>query len=318
MRFHLLVPLWSALSVLTPTFALACSSCGCTLNSDWTSQGYAVDAGLRVDLRFDYFNQSELRSGSGQVDRASLELPHEEEIQKTTVNRNSTLGIDYAPSHAWGINVQVPWFDRYHTTFAEGDSDLSSSQSNSIGDIRVTARYQGFAPQAKYGVLLGMKLPTGSTNVNFRSGPQGGNLLDRGLQPGTGTIDALLGVYNSGSLGQSVGYYAQALLQQPLNSDGGFRPGTGINISAGLRYLGSSRVTPQLQFNLRAEQRESGVNADVDNSGATLGYLSPGIDFRLNAHWDGFMFIQLPIYQRVNGLQLEPKRLFSMGLQYRM
>lgn len=302
----------------TPGIALACSSCGCTLNSDWASQGYTVGKGLRIDLRYDYFNQSQLRSGTGSVDRGSLEIPNEEEIQRTTVNRNTTLGVDYALSRAWAVNVMLPYFDRYHSTIAEGDTDLSYSSSSSIGDARVTARYQGFSPDASFGLVFGVKLPTGSTNVNFHAGPEAGERLDRGLQPGTGTTDALIGVYHFGNFGESLGYFAQATIQQPLNSHDGFRPGSGLNLTAGVRYTRWQRFTPQAQINVRAEKRESGVAADVANSGATLAYFSPGFSYRFNRHWDGFAFVQFPIYQRVNGLQLEPTRLFSVGIQYRM
>jgi hypothetical protein len=97
-----------------------------------------VGSGLRIDARFDYFNQSDLRSGTDSVDRAALEVPSEEEIQRTTVNRNSTLGIDYSPLRAWGVNVQLPYFDRFHSTLAEGDSELSYSHSHGIGDVRVS------------------------------------------------------------------------------------------------------------------------------------------------------------------------------------
>jgi hypothetical protein len=76
-------------------------------------------------------------------------------------------------------------------------------------------------------------------------------------------------------------------------------------------------LSPQLQINVRAEGRESGANADVENSGATLAYLSPGVGFRLSDQLDGFAFLQVPIYQRVNGLQIEPKLLGSVGFRYR-
>ncbi len=301
-----------------PGIARACSSCGCTLNSDWASQGYAAGSGLRFDLRYDYFNQSDLRSGTDSVNRNSLEIPNEEEIQHTTVNRNTMLGIDYAPSRAWGINVQLPYYDRNHNTIAEGDTDLSYSRSSGIGDVRVTGRYQGFNADASFGVLFGLKLATGRTDVNFYAGPQAGESLDRGLQPGTGTTDALIGIYDFGNWGESLGYFAQATIQQPLNSHHGFKPGTGLNATAGLRYMQWQSFTPQVQINVRAEKRESGAEADIPNSGATLAYFSPGFSFRVNSHWDGFAFVQFPIYQRVNGLQLEPERLFSVGLQYRM
>jgi len=99
----------------------------------------------------------------------------------------------------------------------------------------------------------------------------------------------------------------------------GFRPGNGANVTAGLRYTGAlpGGIVPQLQFNARIEGRESGVNADSANSGATLAYLSPGLGFRVAGHVDGFAFVQLPVYQRVNGLQLEPRWLGSAGFRYR-
>jgi hypothetical protein len=56
--------LLAGLAFATPTAALACSSCGCTLSSDWSSQGLAPSGeGFRLDLRYDYFDQNQLRSG---------------------------------------------------------------------------------------------------------------------------------------------------------------------------------------------------------------------------------------------------------------
>lgn len=316
-RFHFSVALLGVACTL-PSIATACSSCGCTLNSDWASQGYTVGSGLLIDLRYDYFNQDELRSGTDRVSKGSVELPSDDEVQNTTVNRNTTLGIDYSPRRTWGVNVQLPYFDRYHNTFAEGDTALSYSKSSSIGDMRITGRYQGFSPDLSWGILYGIKVPTGRTDVNFYAGPRAGELLDRGLQPGTGTTDALIGVYHFGNWGESLGYFAQALVQQPLTTHDDFKPGAGFNISAGLRYTALGAFTPQLQFNLRTEKRESGAEADVENSGATLAYLSPGFSYSFASRWEMFGFVQLPVYQRVNGLQLEPKWLASVGLQYRM
>ena len=70
---------------------------------------------------------------------------------------------------------------------------------------------------------------------------------------------------------------------------------------------------PQLQVNVRAEKRESGVNADVANSGATLAYLSPGFTLNLSRRFAAYAFVQVPVWQRVNGLQLEPRWSLSAG-----
>ena len=304
-----------ACATLAPA-ALACSSCGCTLNADWSSQGLKTGSGLSFDLRHDRFDQNELRSGTGKVDTAAITVPTDQEIQQQTLNRNTTLSVDYGTDNGWGVTLRLPWIDRTHTTIAEGDTDVSGSASSSIGDVRLLGRYQGFAPERDWGLQFGLKLPTGATDVNFNSGPQAGQPLDRGLQPGTGTTDLLLGVFSFGPINQQLDYFAQALLQQPLNSKDGFKPGTGVNVTGGVRWIGEGALVPQLQINGRIEGRESGANADVPNSGATLFYLSPGATLSLTDKLQAYGFVQVPIYQRVNGLQLETKVSASIGLHY--
>jgi len=317
-RYALLVTAALAAAAATSP-ALACSSCGCTLSSDWSSQGIAPSGeGFRFDFRFDYFNQDQLRSGTKKVDRASLEVPNEQEIQQTTINRNYALGFDYSPNPDWGVNLQVPYYNRYHATIAEGDTEISTSHTESLGDVRLVGRYLGFAEDKSVGVQLGFKLATGSFNNNFIAGPQEGEPLDRGLQPGTGTTDLLVGAFNFGALSRNWDYFAQGMLQQPLNSRDGFRPGTGFNANAGFRYMGIEHAIPSIQINARIEGRESGPNADVENSGATLVYLSPGMNFQIADKLHGYVFAQVPIYQRVNGLQLEPRYTVTLGIYYTM
>lgn len=303
---------------LAPGAAAACSTCGCSLNSDWASQGYATTSGLHLSLRQDYFNQSQLRSGTDALDRNAFSYPTDDEVQRTTINRNTLLGADYNFSRYWGLSLQLPYMDRYHQTIAEGDTLPSTSDTRGIGDLRVVVRYQGLAPDAGLGLQFGIKLPTGSFKQSFVAGPQAGELLDRGLQLGTGTTDALLGVYKFGFLSESVSYFAQGMAQIALNARDRFRPGNSINVNLGLRYLGMARITPEIQLNLHSEQRESGAQADRVNSGATLAYLSPGLSTRLTRRLDVFAFVQFPLWQRVNGLQLEPRRLWSLGMLYRL
>jgi hypothetical protein len=109
-----------------PSLAQACSSCGCTLNADWASQGFKSGAGLTMDLRHDFFIQNDLRTGTGRVDRGAITFPTDAEIQQKTVNRNTTLTIDYGISADWGVAVLVPYLDRDHTTIVDGDTDIST------------------------------------------------------------------------------------------------------------------------------------------------------------------------------------------------
>ena len=294
--------------------SLACSACGCTLNADWATQGLTSRTGLTADLRVDFFNQDDLRSGTGRVDRAALALPNDEEIQQHTVNRIATLTLDYGLTSDWGVTLLLPWISRSHTTIAEGDTDVSSSRSSSMGDVRVLARYTGLSEGRDWGLQFGLKLPTGDSHgVDFDGGPQQGAMLDRGLQPGTGSTDLLLGAFKFGAVDQSTDWFGQALLQIPVVADRAFKPGIGANVTAGVRYRGFETVVPQLQFNSRIERRETGSAADTPNSGATLVYLSPGATFNVTPRTSVYLFGQVPVYQHVNGLQLEPKWSVSAG-----
>lgn len=298
------------------TAALACSACGCTLNSDWGSQGLTAGRGWRFDFRFDYFDQNELRTGSEGLSRSDFRFPNDREIQQSTINRNYSFNLDYSPNKDWGIDVQLPYFDRDHGTIAPGDTEISTSHASGISDIRLIGHYQGFSPERNTGIEFGIKLPTGRFTQEFATGPQAGHPLDRGVQLGTGTTDILLGIYNFGALSPDWGYFAQALVQAPFNSREKFKPGAGINLNVGLRYTANSTFVPQLQINVRTEKREQGANADIENSGATLAYLSPGLTWNFTRRLSAFGFVQVPIYQRVNGLQIEARLLGSIGVHY--
>lgn len=71
-----------------------------------------------------------------------------------------------------------------------------------------------------------------------------------------------------------------------------------------------------LQVNARAERREQGLNGDIENRGATLMYLRPGMTFKLSRKISAYGFFQVPLYQRVNGLQIEATQFVSVGLDY--
>jgi hypothetical protein len=297
--------------------AQACSVCGCSLSSDWAAQGNAPASGLEAGLRFEYFEQSDLRSGTASADRAALTFPNDSEIQQKTVNRNTWLDLNYAIDSSWAVAASILYHDRFHTTFATGDTDISTSHANGLGDVRLLARYQKFSMNQSGGVQFGLKLPTGRFDQNFAEGPQTGGLLDRGLQLGTGTTDLLLGASWFARPATAWGVFASAQLAQPLAARDGYIPSSSLTLSSGVRWLNSSPITPQLQLNLKTEDREHGDQADTSNSGSTIAYLSPGVTAELPAHTSAFAFVQLPVYQRVNGLQLEPKWLLSFGVRSR-
>lgn len=305
--------------------AQACSVCGCTLNSDWSTQGYSPHAGLHLQLRYDYFDADQLRTGTKALDTsdpANQPGPNQaNELQHRTRNRVANLTLDYSVNSDWGVSVMLPWVDRFHTTYAAGDTDLSTSNASGIGDLRTIGRYQGFSEDRSYGVLFGVKWATGRHDQTFSQGPASlqappDNLLDRGLQLGSGTTDVILGAYKFGALSRDWDYFTQGFVQHALNAKDDFKPGDSINVNAGVRYMGFETIRPMLQLNWRSEKRETGAEADTDNSGLTLVNLTPGVTASVTKHLDVFGFVALPIYQNVRGIQLVQRYTVSVGAAY--
>ena len=179
------------------------------------------------------------------------------------------------------------------------------------------ARYQGFLADRSLGLQFGLKLPTGRTDDRFSSGPMAGETVDRGLQLGSGTADALLGVYKFGNMAPEWGYFFQAMVQVPFSPRRDFKPGASLTASGGFRYTGISHITPQIQLNFRAEKPETGAQADTANSGATMVYLSPGFTAELGSRVQLYAFLQVPVVQRVTGYQLEPHWLATAGVHFK-
>lgn len=296
--------------------ARACSVCGCSLSSDWAAQGYASMPGLALDLRTEYSDQDDLREGSHRADRAEFTFPNDDEIQQETLNRALWLGIDGVINDHWAVNAQLPYFDRFHSTIAEGDTAVSEAKASGLGDLRLVGRYQDYSPSHSWSLQAGLKLPTGRDDQTFYDGPQAGTLVDRGLQLGTGTTDFLGGASYFWRPATHLGTFVQANVDVPLAEHQQFKPSSSLGASVGARYLNTSSVTPELQVNSRWDGRESGELADRPNSGGVTLYASPGASVQISKSITSYVFVQVPVYQHLNGLQLEPKWVLSLGVRF--
>lgn len=314
-----------------PQLSSACASCGCTLSSDWGHLGFSTTRGFKVDLKYDYLNQDQLRSGTNSISpKAASQIVnngHPQEVETYTKNNDLTFGIEYNLNSEMGISLQVPYIFRDHSTLGTASNGTTPgdsggqyhSSTNNIGDLKVTFRYQSFIPALQnFGITVGGKFPTGSYTEEGNSTDTavvGKVDIDRGLQPGTGTTDLIFGIYYFDGISIHWNYFAQALYQKALYSRNHYRPGDGINVNVGLRYSGISFLTPQLQLNTRYVNHDEGANADQVSTGGTLIYLSPGVMVPATKWTSIYTFTQIPIYQNVEGVQLTPAFTASIGLR---
>jgi long-subunit fatty acid transport protein len=159
-----------------------------------------------------------------------------------------------------------------------------------------------------------LKLPTGSHSV--RNGD--GALAERSLQPGTGTTDLLLGAYTTHELPmKDLSWFAQATAQLPLNERDGYKPGSRFALDAGLRYDLNDQWSLMLQANALWRGRDSGVQSEPEDSGSTQVWIGPGASYAATRDLRIYAYLQVPIYQHVNGVQLVADKAGVIGVSLR-
>jgi hypothetical protein len=331
-----------------PISALACATCGCSLSSE-AAMGYSATPGWRASLEFDFINQDQLRSGTGSISSAQVAAINDaggsQEVEKQTINRYFTLGLNYIPDADWNFNLAIPFIDRGHTTYGEATNPLSPDQISgasvgSLGDMRFIASYQGLLPTHNLGIQLGIVLPTGNYGgpnadgtgivgrkpVEFNAGPNAqnpspDNLLDTSLQAGAGATDVIVGAYYYQAISQDFDAFVngqfQAAVRHNLDSAGeDYRPGNLATVSFGVRYAANPEIVPQLQVNITRKSTDQGTLADTISTGGTVVYLSPGVSASVTEKLQVYGFVQLPLYARLTGYQLFPHWTATAGVTY--
>lgn len=297
---------------LAPAAAMACSACGCNLDTDEQTAGNPDTSGWSADERIDYVNQNHMMIGGN---TAPPQDPSKTEVQKNTTTIFYTTTIDYQSEKAWGVNLALPFQYRTHSTSNDGqDWQLSKSKWNALGDVRAIGRYD-ISGDRTWNILGGLKLPTGYAKEHFYSGTTS-QVVDRGLQPGSGTTDLLLGMSQNGKFNDKLSWFAQEMWQRPLTEHVGFAEGQKLNASVGVRYAINETFTPQFQLNGQNRWRDHGENSDRANSGGEVIYASPGLFVNLSDSTSIYTFVQLPVYQRVGGLELVPDYSASIGIKH--
>lgn len=296
------------LAAMSNAFA-SCGSSFCAVNTHWDTQGLASEDNLRVDLRYSYAKADKFRSGSSEIATEAPSGSGEEIENLRTINQLLNLNVDYRLSANWNIAIDLPVVLRNHThTFDSVAPDAPFEQQakfNELGDIRVLGKYRLKSEhQAGSGFMLGLKLPTGAINKTMTppdpADPSIPYALERSSQPGSGSIDMLLGAYyHSEIAGSPWGWFASAQLQNAVQTRDDYRPGNTVNLDIGAHYPFSPTVTALIQLNTQFKSRDSGLNANPASGGHSIN-LSPGVSYVIAPKTSLYGFIQTALYQYAN------------------
>lgn len=291
----------------------SCGSAFCNLNTDWDIQSISSKKGIRLDFRAEYIKQDELRSGTHQGHPLGEVNKHDE---LRTINRNYLATFDWNINENWGLTFKVPFIDRSHEHIFNSDNGAGDIESmpekwnfSGLGDIQTLGRYRFYHDtNSNAGVLFGMKLPTGDIHKKNID-----EAAERTLQPGTGSIDTLLGVYYNYHTG-NLNWFVQSMWQQAVSKRDHFKPGYKLNADFGLSYSVTPDLSLMLQLNAQHKFHDTGVNAEPADSGSTTLSLSPGLSYRITDNSHVYGFIQTPIYQYVHGTQLISDMSAAIGI----
>ena len=329
----------------------SCGAAVCSLNTSWDTQGVWTEPGLRLDLRFEYIDQDKLRDRNNDAINAGPPGTHDE---SRTINRNYIMSLDYSWHPRWGVNVTLPWYNRDHMNADDPPEDESGTAAirgssavtqrgtgagnkkrfnpagheveigpegrrqdwsyEGIGDLQVVGRYQIHSGiRSGYGVNFGAKFPTAPRK---KRGDDGLN-VDRSVNPGTGSWDAIVGAYLNGQLSDVSSGFVNTRFQLPVVDDGKYDPGATFSMDLGYRRnlpYGFSFI-PQL--NTTVKENEGGDEGLPDNSGGVFVYLSPGLGYDLTRNSQLFGFLQLPVYRNLDGPQVVADWAFAFGMSIR-
>lgn len=306
-------PIAFALSLLPLAAQASCGGAFCSISTDWDIQGVASKLGVRLDIRAEYIDLDQLRSGTHKA-AAAGEVGEHDEVR--TINRNLLATLDWNINADWGMTFKVPFVSRAHNHIFNADDgaggtdpEVENWNFSGIGDVQALARYRFYNDEhANAGIRFGLKLPTGS--IHKRNNEEA---AERTLQLGSGSVDSLLGAYFNHHDG-NLGWFAQGMWQQTVSDRDDFNPGRKLSADVGVSYNATPDLSLLLQLNLQHKSRDSGANAEPADSGSRTVSISPGLSYRVTHAVQVYGFVQKPIYQYMNGAQLTPDWSAAIGI----
>lgn len=295
--------LFAALFIASADAYAGCGSSFCSVNTHWDTQGLVNDDGLRIDLRYSYAKADTPRAGSSEVagpSAADPALAGAEVENMRTINEILNMDFDYAINNKWNIAIGLPFVmrDHAHQIGNSTQTIIEQRKYSQLGDLRVVGNYKlDFSEHhVGSGVRFGLKLPSGNTNLDMIPG----KLMERALQPGSGSTDAILGAYyHRDSDSSPWGWFVSGQLQAAISTRDNYRPGNEVTLDIGTHHALTRSLNGLLQLNAHFKERDSGLNANPHSGGYSLN-LSPGLSFAVARKINLYGFVQLPLYQYAN------------------
>ncbi|MFT5081324.1 MAG: hypothetical protein ACI84E_001984, partial [Planctomycetota bacterium] len=155
-------------------------------------------------------------------------LPRSSEVTRFT-ERRTVLGINHGIARDWSLSALVPFVER------EEDSSGEDRSSSGPGDVSLILKNRFHIrdwPRSAWhsAWIAGIEIPTGETDAK-----DGGSRLPPSLQPGSGSLDAFVGLASTLDL-DLWRYDAVALYKQNSEGSQDFEEGDRLTLSLSGKY----------------------------------------------------------------------------------
>lgn len=249
------------------------------------------------------------------------------------------FGAMYAPNDRITLMAMLPYIEKSmdHITY-KGPSGTTvlgtfSTHSEGIGDTKVSALI-GLMDREhhKLHLNLGLSLPTGSTSERATMlTPTGGSMNMRmgyAMQLGSGTYDLLPGITYSGRRGKAK-WGAQLHGTVRMGRNNGYSLGNEAAVTAWASYQPDHWISLSGRVEAKTVGKIDGIDPNImgpahptnpDNYGGNTVTLYGGVNLvaqrgPLRGHRLA-LELGVPVYQDLNGLQMEQDWSLSVGWQY--
>lgn len=229
-------------------------------------------------------------------------------FDRAQTDHSVTLSAHYGLRHDLQISAILPYVRR--ELALDNPSGPDRLAGDGAGDFTAVAKWRFYRWDAPHRVLNvavigGLELPTGATDER-----DGGGLLPPGLQPGSGSWDPLLGL---GATYEPYRWRFNAFVVYKVNGEGArdFNPGEEFHaeVALGNRFWLEPYPGPFMRFDVMIRYRHADSSTSggrtVDDSGGDLWTVGANLAFRPQPTIDLQVQVEIPIAERVHGLQLE-------------
>ncbi len=303
------------------------ASCGCASCPIDTHTQEKIQKGMiRVDYSTEYINQDQLRIGRHNASVGEITGHHDE---VSTLSQTQRIGLDIGLTSRLSLQAIMPFVHREHQHIHNHDDSpsLETWNFNGLGDLTLQMRYLFFQPgkdsRPSLSTIIGGIFPTGRDKATNSEGDD----AEAGILPGKHTTSLILGLSSLQSF--SVPTLSGAYAKMPLflsstyqwNGKGReeYKIGNIWLAHVGLTYPVFPKVGVMMQLNLKVNRQDQPgeTHEEVEKTGGTYVYATPGLQLTMSENLNSYVYVQIPVYQRVNQIQLTSDFNLMSGISYR-